>query len=238
MTCKEILEQLQDYLDGDLKEKYSCQVEDHLESCLSCREEYQALKQISELFRKERIRLPNEEQWRETWKTIEVQIAAPKLSWYREIVVLLDTFAMRFFSPQSLTLRASFSLGLFVLGIVFGGMYLAPSGQIFQQVVKVEHQVKEVPVVEYMEKKIVQPQFREKVVEKPQQVVYLASTPVKLAPVFPASDPSELKADTPGLWNAKDNVDEQIQKIHQELAPTFNEYNNASPTIRQVSVSD
>jgi len=237
MTCKEILEQLQDYLDGDLKEKYTRQVEDHLESCRSCREEYQALKQISELFRKERIRLPNEEQWRETWKTIEVQIAAPKLSWYREIVVALDTVAMRVFAPQSLTLRASFSLGLFVLGIVFGGMYLAPSGQISQQVVKVEHQVKEVPVVEYMEREIVKPQIVEKVIEK-EKPVYLASTPVTLAPVFPATDQSEIKTDTPGLWNSKDNVDEQIRKIHQELAPAFNEYNNANPTIRQVSASD
>src|SRR5579862_5004249 len=149
MTCKEILEQLQDYLDGDLKEKYSRHVEDHLQSCPSCKEEYLALKQISQLFKKERIRLPNEEQWKKTWKSIEVKIAAPRLTWYREMMLFLDTVSMRIFSPQSLTLRASFSLGLFVLGIVLGGMYLAPSKPMSTQVAKaqpVEPQVKEVPV--------------------------------------------------------------------------------------------
>jgi len=242
MTCKDILERLQDYLDGDLKEKYFREIENHLASCSSCREEYNSLKQISELFRQERIRLPNEEHWQKTWKTIEGQIIAPKISWYRELWVQVDTYAMRIFNPQSLALRVSFSMGLFFLGIVFGASYLAPSGIVSQQVFKVEHKVKEVPVVQkeevvrYLQKEVVKPEIREKVVEKP-NVIYLASKPIELAPVFPANDATELKSDSADLWNGKLIVDKQIQKIQQELAPTFNQTDNSGPTVRTVNMT-
>ena len=46
MTCSQIQQQLNDYLDGDLTEEIREQVDRHLDECLDCRREYEGLRSL------------------------------------------------------------------------------------------------------------------------------------------------------------------------------------------------
>ena len=244
MTCKDTIDKLQDYLDGDLKEKHSKEIETHLEHCFKCKREYRALTKLREVFRKERITLPSEEQWQKTWRNIEVNISVPKLSWYRGMMVSLDTFAMRLFGSRSITLRFAVSTGLFIVGTVLGAMYLTPSREISLRVFKEEHKIKEVPI------------FKEAAVEPSEPIHYLThvnldtskpavetvsnaervqplfltvSESFEPAPVFTISLDSGASNESSELNNNNVNIDKQMQRIQNELAPSYNRASNSNP---------
>ena len=196
MNCKKTLDYLQDYLDGDLKPELSSQIKDHLNECSFCRDEYRALRQVGVIFRSEKIPVPSEIEWQKTWTAIESQISENRNPLVREVTVLLDWIFMKLLNPNSLTTRMAYSFGLFILGISLGSFYLTPSNHIYQRVVKVEHEIQQVPVVQkeevikYMNREVEKLKVTEKIVEKP-KVIYLANASFEPAPVFPAKEETE-----------------------------------------------
>jgi hypothetical protein len=229
MNCKQTLQYLQDYLDGDLAPHLKAELEEHISQCPLCHEELHAMKQISELFHSEEIPLPSDSDWQPVWENIEAELIEPRNPWHRELVFILDTVMMRIFSPRHLSTRLAYSMGVFTLGILAGIGVIGTGQNVYQKVVKVEHRVQEVPVVQkeevvkYLENKVAKVTVSEKIVEKP-RVIYVGNSNFEPAPIFPAREAVETVASQPVTsdpWYAKLNVDKQIEKIQEELSPAY-----------------
>ncbi len=229
MNCKQTLHYLQDYLDGDITPCLREELEEHLSQCPLCNEEYQAMKKVSELFRSEDISLPSGTEWQPVWQNIEAELVEPRNPWYRECMFILDTSLMRVFSPRHLGTRLVYSMGVFALGLVVGIGAIGTGQNVYQKVVKVEHQIQEVPVVQreevvkYLDNKLAKVTISEKIVEKP-RVIYVGNSSFEPAPIFPARGETDVISAQPvssDPWYAKLNVDKQIEKIQEELSPTY-----------------
>lgn len=70
MTCHTALSLLDDYSDGHLDPGSAGEVEDHLGSCTSCRQELADTRQLKELLRQSKPSPPTPDYWQETTRLI------------------------------------------------------------------------------------------------------------------------------------------------------------------------
>ena len=72
-TCKNLLSQLSDYIDGDLEESLCAEIERHMEDCPDCQAVVNTLEKTVELYRStERTEVPPDVQSR-LFKVLELE---------------------------------------------------------------------------------------------------------------------------------------------------------------------
>ena len=67
MTCRHVLQLLEDYIDNELAETPAAELREHLENCHKCREEYNSALRLKEVLKqKAAYRKPGRDYWSET----------------------------------------------------------------------------------------------------------------------------------------------------------------------------
>jgi predicted anti-sigma-YlaC factor YlaD len=126
MTCEQIRDRLDEYVDGDLAEAEFQEVELHLGGCLECRQEERALRAL--IARAEA--LPEEMRpAQDLWPDIAARLRGPE-----GMRLAARTGIARWMGPMSLAAAAAvviaLSAALWTRGNVPGGAPLAPQGSV------------------------------------------------------------------------------------------------------------
>jgi anti-sigma factor RsiW len=76
MTCLEIQDHLLDYVDNELPASLQQVVADHLQSCLSCREEVESYRKTKVLLQLRAVPEPQAAYWDKTWEKVYSRLKA------------------------------------------------------------------------------------------------------------------------------------------------------------------
>jgi hypothetical protein len=129
MNCKKTLKSLQDYIDGHSTPAVAQQIEDHIETCASCRRETLTLRMICETARSsEPISTPES-----LWQSIEAELDAPApqpFSWRRRLTEWWSSVEFALPIPVPVV-RLTGLASLLLVGILLG-RYLFPAAPLEQ----------------------------------------------------------------------------------------------------------
>ena len=119
MTCYNIKQLLEAYLDKELRPEDTQLVEEHLQSCQSCFEEYQELKRLKELLSQNSSFNPKEEYWQEN-KNIILARTVESQSNKTEIADLYESKSDKIIAFKHSLISVAASLIIFLISVFIG----------------------------------------------------------------------------------------------------------------------